>query len=107
MKIFIQRDGGQLPNYRPQGTVDTDNLSSEEAKTIVSAISPEKLSAETATGRGVRAAGNNSAIPDGYHYHLRIEQEGAVQEFDVEENALPPDAQAALSLLVQKVSRTR
>ena len=102
MKIFIQRDGGQLPNYRPQGTIDTDNLSPEEAQTVMSALSMENLAS-----RGVRAAGNNSAIPDGYSYHLRIEQNGATQEFDINENSAPPSLQEALDLLVKKVAKNR
>ena len=102
MKIFIQREGGQLPNYRPQGTVDTDDLSAAEAEAVTSALSADNL-----TSQGVRASGNNSAIPDGYSYHLRLQQDGAVQEFDVQENALPPDMQDALTLLVKKVSQSR
>jgi len=100
MKIFIQRDGGQLPNYRPQGTIDTDDLSQEEAETVTRALSPENL-----ISRGVRAAGSSSTIPDGYHYHVRIQKDGAAREFDVEENTLPPHVQDALSLLVTKVAR--
>ena len=103
MKIFIQRDGGQLPNYTPQGTVDTETLSAEEAKTVMDALTPENF----ASRGGVRAAGNNSAIPDGYRYHVRIQQEGATQEFDVQENSLPPHVQDALSLLVKKVSERK
>lgn len=102
MKIFIQRDGGQLPNYRPQGTIDTDDLSPEEAETVMSALSPENLAS-----RGPRAAGNNTAIPDGYHYHVRIQKDGAAQDFDVQENALPPEVQDALSLLVAKVAKRK
>ena len=100
MKVFIQRDGGQLPNYRPQGTVDTDTLSPEEAETVRAALNPENLSY-----KGVRAAGNNSAIADGYHYHVRIQSEGTTQEFDVQENSLPPHVQEALNLLVKKVTK--
>ncbi|MFK8185997.1 MAG: protealysin inhibitor emfourin [Phormidesmis sp.] len=102
MKIFIQREGGQLPNYRPQGTVDTDDLSPEEASAITGALQPENL-----VSRGVRAAGNNIAIPDGYTYHVQFEQNGATQSFDVKETSVPPQVQEALDLLVKKVSQSK
>ncbi|MEM6452554.1 MAG: protealysin inhibitor emfourin [Cyanobacteria bacterium P01_D01_bin.105] len=105
MKVFIQREGGHLPNYMPKGTIDTDDLSPEEAKTIVDALKPETLKPETFTGKGVRAANNHRTVADGYAYHVRIQQNNAVQEFDVQENALPPDVQDALHLLIQKVSQ--
>ena len=101
MKVFIQREGGHLPNYMPKGTVDTDDLSPEEAKTIVDALKPETL-----TSKGVRAANNHRTIADGYAYHVRIQQNNVAQEFDVQENALPPDVQDALHLLIQKVSQS-
>ena len=100
MKIFIQRDGGQLPSYSPKGTIDTDDLLREEAETIIHALKPENLISE-----GVRAVGANSAIPDGYRYHIQIQEDNQTQEFDVSENALPANAQEAIQMLMQKIAK--
>ena len=95
MKIFLRREGGQLPTYCPQGTVDTDALLPQEAHLIDRALNPEQLSA---------VSGTADPVPDSYTYYLRLQQEdGSFLEFEAPETALPPEVQAAVQLLIGKI----
>lgn len=97
MKIFLRREGGQLPTYRPQGTIDTDSLPSEEAQQVIDAL-PEAL----------RSAGKQrEPIPDGFEYFIRFEQnDGSIEEYQVQASDLDSKSQQLLSRLMNVIQQS-
>jgi hypothetical protein len=97
MKIFLRREGGQLPTYCPQGTIDTDNLPSEEAQQVIDALQPEAL----------RSIGNRGMqIPDAFEYFIRLEKtDSSTEEFQVQESDLDSKSKQVLNLLMNKIQR--
>jgi hypothetical protein len=95
MKIFLRREGGQLPTYRPQGIIDTDSLSSEEAQQVIDALQPEAL----------RSAGKQrDLMPDAFEYFIRLEQnDGSIEEYQVRMSDLDSKSQKILSLLMKMI----
>jgi hypothetical protein len=97
MKIFLRREGGQLPTYRPQGTIDTNNLPSEAAQEVIEAL-PGAL----------RSAGKQTElIPDGFEYFIRLEQDdGSIEEFQVQMSDLDANSQQILSRLMNMIQQS-
>jgi hypothetical protein len=97
MKIFLRREGGQLPTYRPQGTIDTDNLPSEEAQQVIDSL-PEVL----------RSAGKQrDPIPDGFEYFIRLEQnDGSIEEYQVQMSDLDSNSQKTLGRLMNMIQQS-
>jgi hypothetical protein len=98
MKIFLRREGGQLPTYRPQGTIDTDNLPSEEAQQVINALQPEALSI---------AGKQREPMPDAFEYFIRLEQnDGSIEEYQVQMSDLDSKSQKTLSLLMKMIQES-
>jgi hypothetical protein len=98
MKIFLRREGGQLPTYCPQGTIDTDNLPSEEAQQVINALQAAAL----------RSAGKQrEPIPDAFEYFIRLEKnDGSTEEFQVQASDLDSKSQKTLSLLMNMIQQS-
>lgn len=97
MKIFLRREGGQLPTYSPQGTINTDDLPSEEAQQVIDALQPEGL-------RSIRKP--RMQIPDAFEYLIRLEKtDGSSEEFRLQESELDSKSQKALHLLMNRIQR--
>jgi hypothetical protein len=98
MKIFLRREGGQLPTYSPQGIIDTDHLSSGEAQQVIDALSPEAL-------RSIQQ--RRMQIPDAFEYFIRLEKtDGSTEEFQVQESDLDSKSQKVLHLLINRIQRS-
>jgi hypothetical protein len=98
MKIFLRREGGQLPTYRPQGTIDTNNLPSEEAQQVIDALQPETLR---------NTSKQRMQIPDAFEYFIRLEKnDGSTEEFQIQESDLDSKSQKTLHLLMNKIQQS-
>lgn len=98
MKIFLRREGGQLPTYCPQGTIETNELPPEEARLVADALQPEAL-------RGILEP--RTQIPEGFKYYIRLQRDdGSVEEFQVQEQQLEPKSQEVLHLLMNRIQRS-
>ena len=98
MKIFLRREGGLIPTYCPQGTIETNELPPEEVRLVTEALQPEKL-------RGISEP--RTQIPEGFKYYIRLQRDnGSVEEFQVQEQQLEPKSQEALHLLMNRIQRS-
>ncbi|MDJ0902792.1 MAG: hypothetical protein QNJ55_28720 [Xenococcus sp. MO_188.B8] len=97
MKIFLRREGGQIPTYCPQGIIETDDLPSEEANQVIDALEPERL----------RSLQPTSEMPDAFNYFIRLEKaDGSIEEFQCQECDLDSKAQKVLHQLINKIQRS-
>jgi hypothetical protein len=98
MKIFLRREGGQIPTYCPQGTIETNELLPEEARLVADALEPEVLR---------KISEPRPPIPEGFKYYIRLQRDDdSVEEFQVQEADLEPKSQEALNLLINRIQRS-
>jgi hypothetical protein len=98
MKIFLRREGGQLPTYCPQGTIDTDNLPPEEAQQVIDAFQPEALRSTSK---------QRELMPDAFEYFIRLEKnDGSTEEFQVQASDLDSKSRQVLHVLMNKIQRS-
>lgn len=98
MKIFLRREGGQIPTYCPQGTIETDELHPEEARLVADALEPEVLR---------KSSKPTEPIPEGFQYYIRLQSnDDSVEEFQVQEQQLESKSREALKLLMKKIQKS-